>query len=123
MAQFTRVHGDFQQVLHLDSPAYTTGSVNEVDSALTVQPQGPKLDFFTIALANVAANTTIALQAVQTIQQLATIYIYEFTDTSTDTLAVAVYPTGAWTTGTLTTAIDTATGGSSTVTATATFTN
>lgn len=123
MAQFTRVHGDFQQVLNLDSPAYTTGAVNEIDSGLTVQPQGPKLDFFTITLASVAANTTIALQAVQTIQQLATIYIYEFTDTSTDTLAVAVYPTGAWTTATLTTAIDTATGGSSTVTATATFTN
>jgi hypothetical protein len=123
MAQFTRANGDMKQVLWLDAPSYTNTGVNAVTSAVTVQPQGPKLDFFTITLADVTANTTIALQAVQTIQQLATIYIYEFTDTGTDTLAVAVYPTGAWTTGTLTTAIDTATGGSSTVTATATFTN
>lgn len=123
MAQFTRVNGDFKPVLWLDQPDYTNTGVNAVSSALTVQPQGPKLDFFTIELAGVAANTTIALQAIQTVQQLATIHIYEFTDTTTDTLALAVYPTGAWTTGTLETAIDAATGGSSTVTATATFTN
>lgn len=123
MAQFTRANGDMKQVLWLDAPSYTNTGVNAVTSAVTVQPQGPKLDFFTITLADVTANTTIALQAVQTIQQLATIYIYEFTDTSTDTLAIAVYPTGAWTTGTLQTAIDTATGGSSSVSATATFTN
>ena len=41
----------------------------------------------------------------------------EFTDTGTDTLAIAVYPTEAWTTATL----DTATGG--TTSASATFTN
>lgn len=123
MAQFTRANGDMKQVLWLDAPSYTNTGVNAVTSAVTVQPQGPKLDFFTITLADVTANTTIALQAVQTIQQLATIYIYEFTDTGTDTLAVAVYPTGAWTTASLTTAIDTATGGSSSVAATATFTN
>lgn len=123
MAQFTRTNGDFQQVINYDAGSYTVGTVNETDSALTVQPAGPKLDFFTIALANVAANGTIALQTVQAIQQLATIAIYEFTDTATDTLAVAVYPTGAWTTSTLATAVDGATGGSSTVTATATFTN
>lgn len=123
MAQFTRTNGDFKPVLWLDQPDYTNTGVNAVSTALTVQPQGPKLDFFTITLADVAANTTIALQAIQTVQQLATIHIYEFTDTGTDTLALAVYPTGAWTTGTLTTAIDTATGGSSTVTAAATFTN
>jgi len=109
MAQFTRANGDMKQVLWLDAPSYTNTGVNAVTSAVTVQPQGPKLDFFTITLADVTANTTIALQAVQTIQQLATIYIYEFTDTGTDTLAVAVYPTGAWTTGTLTTAIHTGT--------------
>lgn len=123
MAQFTRTSGDFQQVMNQDAAAYTPGSINETDSALTVNPAGPKLDFFTVTLANVAANGTIANQVVTTIQQLATIAIFEFTDTSTDTLALAVYPTGAWTTSSLTTAIDTATSGSSTVTATATFTN
>jgi hypothetical protein len=123
MAQFTRTHGDFKPVLWLDQPDYTTGAVNAVSSALTVQPQGPKLDFFTIELADVAANTTIALQTIQCVQQLATIHIYEFTDTTTDTLALAVYPTGAWNTTSLAAAVDAATGGTSTVTAEATFTN
>ena len=43
--------------------------------------------------------------------------MYEVTNTGTDTIAFACYPTEAWTTATL----DTATGG--TTTATATFTN
>ena len=60
MAQFTRTHGDFQPVLWLDQPAYTTGAVNAVSSGLTVQPQGPKLDFFTIELASLAeTNKTL----------------------------------------------------------------
>ena len=123
MAQFTRVNGDFLPVINYDSFAYTNSGVNAVSSANTVQPQGPKLEFFNIALADVAANTTIANTVITTIEQLATIMIYEFTDTGTDTLAIAVYPVGAWTTTTLATAIDTATGGTSTVTGTATFTN
>lgn len=123
MAQFTRVNGDFKPLINFDTGSYTTTGVNAVTSAATVQPQGPKLDFFTVTLADVAANTTIASQTIQCIQQLATIYLYEFTDTGTDTLAVAVYPNGAWTTATLATAVDAATGGTSTVTATATFTN
>lgn len=123
MAQFTRTNGDLKQVLWLDTPSYTNSGVNAVTSAVTVQPQGPKLDFFTITLADVAANTTIAAQTIQCVQQLATIHIYEFTDTGTDTLALAVYPTGAWTTVTLAAAVDAATGGTSSVGATATFTN
>jgi hypothetical protein len=91
--------------------------VNAVTSAVTVQPQGPKLDFFTIALADLATDGTVLLTCINAIQQLATIYMYEVTNTGTDTIAIAVYPTGAWTTATL----DTATGG--TTTATATFTN
>jgi hypothetical protein len=117
MAYTTRTHGDFQPVMNYDAAGYTVGSVNAVTSAAPVQPQGPKLDFFTIALANVATNGTVLLNCVNAIQQLATIYIYEVTDTSTDTIAIAVYPTGAWATGTL----DTATGG--TTTAGASFTS
>jgi hypothetical protein len=65
---------------------------------------------------------------VQTIQQLAVIYIYEYTDASADTFAFAAYPTGAWTTGALDTQIQAAftAGGASNVvvtTASATFTN
>ena len=117
MAFTTRTHGDFQPVMNYDAPEYTVGAVNASTSGKTVQPQGPKLDFFTIALANVATNGAVLKQAIDTIQQLAVVYLYEVTDASTDTLAVAVYPTGAWTTATL----DAATGG--TTTASASFTN
>ena len=126
MAQFTRTNGDLQQVLWLDAPSYTNGGVNAVSSAVTVQPQGPKLDFFT-ATANGALTTTQVAAAVQAIQQLATIHIYEYTDTTNDTLAFAVYPTGAWTTATLVTALEASPGpawaNAVTVTAAATFTN
>lgn len=117
MAYFTKSHGDFKQVANYDAPSYSVGSLNAVTSAVTVQPQGPKLEFFTIALANVATDGAVLKATIDAIQQLATIYMYEVTDTSTDTIAVAVYPVGAWTTGTL----DTATGG--TTSYTATFTN
>jgi hypothetical protein len=111
MAYTTRTHGDFQPVMNYDAAGYTVGAVNAVTSAAPVQPAGPKLDFFTIALASVATNGTVLFNCVNAIQQLATIYIYEVTDASTDTIAIGVYPTGAWTTSTL----DTATGGTTTV--------
>lgn len=126
MAQFTRVNGDLKPVLWLDQPDYTNTGVNAVSSALTVQPQGPKLDFFT-ATANGALTTTQVNSAIQAIQQLATVYIYEYTDASNDTLAFAVYPTGAWTTAALVTALEASPGpgwaNAVTVTAQATFTN
>jgi hypothetical protein len=122
MAQFTRTHGDYQPVMNFDQPAYTVGAVNAVTSGDTVQPQGPKLDFFTVT-ATGAFSTTQINTLVQTIQQLATVYIYEYTDASNDTLAVAVYPVGAWTTGSLDTAFDDAGVTGTTTTATATFTN
>lgn len=124
MAQFTRVNGDFQQVMNYDAPAYTNeGSTSAVDSAVTVQPQGPKLDFFTITGngSQVADNINTVFQ---TVQQLATVYLYEYTNATDDTLAVAVYPTGAWTAATLETALDAAwTSANVAVAATATFTN
>lgn len=120
MAQFTRVNGDYLPVINYDAPDYTNSGVNAVTSGATVQPQGPKLDFFTVTFTG-ALTTTQLNTAVQTIQQLATIYIYEYTDTTDDTLAVAVYPTGAWTTATLDTALTAAVEGC-TVAASATFT-
>jgi len=126
MAQFTRVNGDLKPVLWIDQPDYTNSGVNAVSTGLTVQPQGPKLDFFT-ATANGALTTTQVASAVQAIQQLATIYIYEYTDTTNDTLAFAVYPTGAWTTAGLVAALEANPGpawaNAVTVTAQATFTN
>ena len=120
MAQFTRVNGDYQPVQNYDSFNYTNNGVNAVTDAATVQPQGPKLDFFTITFTG-AVTTTQFNTAIQTIQQLATIYMYEYTDTTNDTLAIAVYPVGAWTTTSLDDAITAAVEGC-TVAASATFT-
>ena len=100
MAQFTRVNGDYKQVLWLDAPAYTNTGVNAITTAVTVQPQGPKLDFFTLT-GNGSQLADNIQAAFQTIEQLATIHIYEYTNATDDTLAIAVYPTGGWTTATL----------------------
>jgi hypothetical protein len=123
MAQFTRVNGDYKQVLWLDAPDYTNTGVNAVTSAVTVQPQGPKLDFFTLTGngSQIADNIQAAFQ---TIQQLATIHIYEYTNATDDTLAIAVYPTGAWTVASLDAAFANAwTSANVAASASATFTN
>jgi hypothetical protein len=97
MAQFTRTNGDFYPVVNFDYPAYTNAGVNAIDSGYVVQPHGPKLDFMTISAASTTHfSPTQANVIIETIQQLATIYIYEYTNTTTDTFAFATYPTGAW---------------------------
>jgi hypothetical protein len=123
MAQFTKVNGDFLPLINFDSPAYTNSGVNALTSAATVQPQGPKLDFFTITGNGSQIADNIAT-VFQTIEQLATMHIYEYTDATDDTLAIAIYPTGAWTTATLDTALTAAWGSANvSVAASATFTN
>ena len=126
MAQFTKTNGDFLPVINFDSPAYTNSGANAVTSGATVQPQGPKLDFFTITAASSGALTgTQVSLIIQATQQLATVYIYEFTTAGPDTLAMAVYPTGAWTATTLQAAARaglTAGGAANAVVATATAT-
>lgn len=102
MAEFTRTHGDFQPVAVYDASGYTVGSANAVTSGATVQPAGPKLDFFTIEGANIDNASTesgnVAL-LIQAIQQLATIHMYEWTDAgSNGTLAIGVYPTQVFST-------------------------
>ena len=126
MAQFTKTNGDLLPLINYDSPAYTNSGANAVSSAATVQPQGPKLDFFTITATGALTGTQVNL-IIQATQQLATVYLYEFTTAGPDTLAMAVYPVGAWTTTTLNAAIVaglTAGGAANTTvtTATATFT-
>jgi hypothetical protein len=130
MAQTTRVHGDFKQVMNYDAPSYTVGAVNAYTSGVTVQPQGPKLDYCTITFDGTGTTTAQVKATIDAIQQLATVYIYEFTTTTNDTLAVAFYPTGAWGTdltatgaGSLDAAVTAAAGEAVSVAATATFTN
>lgn len=123
MAQFTRVNGDFLPLINYDTPAYTNSGVNALTSAATVQPQGPKLDFFTITGngSQIADNISTVFQ---TIEQLATMHIYEYTNATDDTLAIAIYPTGAWTTTSLDTALTAAWSSANvSVAASATFTN
>lgn len=129
MAQFTRVNGDFKPLMNYDAPAYTNTGVNTITSAATVQPQGPKLAFGTVTFTGAATPSGSDLQvAFQTIQQLATIYLYEFTEvgSGTDTLAVGIYPVEAWdftNGGNLDVALTAALGYNVTTAATATFTN
>ena len=123
MAQVTKTHGDFQPVLHIDASSYTVGAVNAITSAATVQPQGPKLEFFTIT-----GNGTQVLDNISTVfstvQQLATVYMYEYTNATDDTLAIAVYPVGAWTDTTLDNVLSNAWASANVaITTSATFTN
>ena len=123
MAQFTKVNGDFLPLINYDSPAYTNSGVNALTSAATVQPQGPKLDFFTITGNGSQIADNIAT-VFQTVEQLATMHIYEYTNATDDTLAIAIYPVGAWTTTSLDTALTAAWGSANvSVAASATFTN
>ena len=129
MAQFTRVNGDLKPVMWLDQPAYTNTGVNAVTSGATVQPQGPKLEYFTVTFTGTGTTGAQVNATIQAIQQLATVYIYEFTTDTNDTLACAVYPVGAWGdvtatgTGTLDAAITAAAGEAVSIAATASFTN
>jgi hypothetical protein len=109
--------------MNYDAPTYTVGSLNAITSAVTVQPQGPKLDFFTITGNGTQVLDNIAT-VFQTVQQLATVHVYEYSDATDNTLAIAIYPTGAWTTVTLDNELSNAwTSANVSVAASATFTN
>jgi hypothetical protein len=136
MAQFTRTSGDFQPVVVMDqgvaasSPGagYNTG-INTVVSGASVNVAGPKLDFGTVTFTGNATVSGASLAiAIQTIQQQATIAMYEFTTNSsnTATLALATFPTGGidyTNAGELDVALTAALGYAVTTAATATFTN
>ena len=129
MAQFTKVNGDFKPVLRLDAASYTNTGINAVTSAATVQPQGPKLEYYTVTFTGTGTTGAQIEAAFETIQQLSTVYIYEFTTDTNDTLAVAAYPFGAWgdvtatAAGSLDAALTAACGEAVSIAATATFTN
>ena len=108
MAYFDRVHGDSKPVFQSDTldPTYS----NPTATGTPVNPFGPHLDFFGISLNNGSLvdqmGTGGAVEAVlKCIQQLATVAIYQAEDDNSNNLSVAVYPVGAWDTGTLSSAI------------------
>jgi hypothetical protein len=113
MAYTTRTHGDSQPVFAFD--IQNGAQTGTIASAATVQIQGPKLDFFKILVKDVSA-TAIDLRAqlgtlaavesiVKATQQLATIMLYQVEGDTSGQVSVAVYPTGAWTTSTLQSAL------------------
>ena len=102
MAGFPRANGDFKQVANYDAPTYTNTGVNAATSAVTVQPQGPKLQMATVTFTG-SGDAVLPgeelLIAVETIQQLSTIYMYEFDSSGgagANTLGLAMYPTAGW---------------------------
>ena len=120
MAQFTKTNGDFLPVLHLDTGAYTNAGLNAVSYGVAVQPQGPKLDYFTVTATGALTGAQV-LTLTQIVQQLATIYIYQVNDDTNDYVGLALYPYGAWTTATIDAALTAAGLTGTTTTATATF--
>lgn len=123
MAQFTRVNGDLKPVLRLDDDAYSNSGANAVVDGAVVQPQGPKLDFFT-ATANGALTGSEVAAGIQAIQQLGTIHMYQYDDETDDTLSFAIYPAGQYSTAELVVALEDAGWANAvTVTASATFTS
>lgn len=106
MAFFTRTNGDLKPVANYDEAEFTNSGADAVTAGKTVQPAGPKLDFFTI---DSGLNPTTGAQyrdMLKTIGQLATVHMYHIA-TADRKLHVAVYPTGAWTSATLLAAINT----------------
>jgi hypothetical protein len=111
MSQFTKTNGDLLPVINYDSPAYTNSGANAVTSAATVQPQGPKLDFFRFVAANTMnsqgeVNGFVA-NVLQALQQTTTVAMYQVDGTA---LSVAIYPTGAFANTTVATATANAAG-------------
>ena len=129
MAIVTKTSGDFKPVMNQDTGSYTFTTINAVTSGATVNVQGPKLDFGTITFTGIATPSGAdILTTFETIQQKATVAIYEFTEVggNTDTLGLAIYNTGAWdftNGGDLDVALTAALGYAVTTAATATFTN
>jgi hypothetical protein len=110
MAGFPRVSGDNKGVAVFDVPTFTNTGANAIVSGQTVQPQGPKLNFFTVNDANlepVSSDTGTAVTYIlQTVTQLSTIHMYEYTDAGANgTIALAIYPTAGQTAASLQTAI------------------
>ena len=118
MATFTRTHGNAQEVFHIDTE---NGSLSgALASSSPVNFTGPKLDFFKVIIEN-NSNAAQDLQAevgvngaVEAILQKinnggAGVYLYQVEDDSTGQISLGIYPTAAYTTSTLQTAIRTLT--------------
>ena len=133
MASFTKVSGTTQPVFALDVANGSIAGTANIAAQGPVQPQGPKLDFFSlVANASIASSGNVNgyLNNVLTaIQQTTTVAMYQVAADAV-TINLAVYPAGAANTATIVAAAQTAnaTGGlnigipTANVAASATFT-
>jgi hypothetical protein len=122
MPTLFRPNGDAQSVFALDvANGAQTGNIATASggsASALVQMAGPKLDYFAVIVEN-ASNQAIDLrnecgnvtdpgvvQTInQTVQEKATIAFYQVQNSTTGQISYALYPTGAYTTATLDTAI------------------
>lgn len=104
MAGFIRANGDLQPVAVFDVPVYDNSPINSVTSDVTVQPQGPKLQFLTVTATGAFTGTQVNT-IIQTVTQLATVHMYEYVNDTNDSVALAIYPVGAWAAADVTTAL------------------
>jgi len=111
MAEFTRTHGNAQQVFHIDTNnGALSGALAE---SAPVNLAGPKLDFFKILINDGSAvdlqaevGTGLAVEAIlKDIQQTSTVAVYQVEDDTSGQISVGIYPTGAYTNATLQTQI------------------
>ena len=111
MAIFTKTNGSTQPVFNLDVRNGSVAQGANIAAQGPVQPQGPKLDFFSIiANASLVAQGGVngyvgnVLQAIQnggpTTGAGGTVAMYQVAADGV-TLNIAIYPTGAYTTATL----------------------
>jgi hypothetical protein len=118
MATFAKTNGSTQPVFALDVRNGTIAQSANIAAQGPVQPQGPKLDFFSlIANASLATQGGVngyvgnVLQAIQnggpTTGAGGTVAMYQVGSDGV-TLNIAIYPTGAYTTATLVAAAQTA---------------
>ena len=119
MAILFRPNGDAEPVFALDiSNGAQSGNLAAIGANALVQMQGPKLDFFAVIVEN-ASNQAIDLRnelgnitdpgVVQTINQTvqtnSTIAFYQVQNSTTGQISYGLYPSGAYTTATLDTAV------------------
>ncbi len=118
MAEFTRTHGNAQQVFHMDTSNGALGNGALAESA-PVNVAGPKLDFFKIIVENASnaaqdlqaqVGTGLAVEAIlENIQTTSTVAVYQVEDDTTGQISIGLYPTGAYTAATLQTSVRTLT--------------
>ena len=141
MASLTRVNGTTQPVFNLDVRNGSIAGTANIAAQGAVQPQGPKLDFFSLvanaslaSAGNVNGMLNNAFQSIQSGGGIVdggaggTIAMYQVSPAAPTILNIAIYPTGAWSAAGLVAALEAGPAGSAwanavTVTTEATFTN